>query len=618
MPDENKDIFNYSTYFSRSAPGAVWQLLLILLAGVVGGIVSFALLHGNTPDIGLASILVLGSVSGIVIISAPALLTVLSIKLFRMRVKMRHIMLLTLLMTSFYTFFIMFGALAGALSHDVRFTGIIFILGNAVIFGYWLLTSKVFMGLQKSAVLAALLQPTFNILFYIAAGSNILSLNLPIQEIVLKTAGGMIVFFVMTYLLIFGVERPVKKTFNTSAIKAFTLMINQWLYDIGTSDLFTNPDDATFGIDKNVKVRVLVIKSGKKYKAVFVCPDIHYGPYKNIGGSVASEAIGSMIKNKYTAAPFVLHGAASAADNPVSASQVYEMSSRIRQFIDSLGPSSFYELKGRIGIGKSGACKAIDIQIGRADLLLLTKAPMVVEDIDSSIGRHFEEMLAGMGREAMVIDAHNSRFESASEDELKGVYAGSKYAKEYENAINNALSKKKRSSNISFGAAYQRIYYWLNSPKDMGKGYTSVGIFEFGREKFCMVCFDSNNILPSFREKLVRHIKKEFKMKAEIITTDTHSVNSLDLPVSNVLGRHTQYNTLEAVVDTLVKRAIGDINPVEAHSGFFTMENFRVWGSDADEKITALSRDLIRRVKYMVPFITIAGFIIAAVIIYLI
>ncbi len=85
-----------------------------------------------------------------------------------------------------------------------------------------------------------------------------------------------------------------------------------------------------------------------------------------------------------------------------------------------------------------------------------------------------------------------------------------------------------------------------------------------------------------------------------------------------MLGRHTQYNTLEAVVDTLVKRAIGDINPVEAHSGFFTMENFRVWGSDADEKITALSRDLIRRVKYMVPFITIAGFIIAAVIIYLI
>ncbi len=106
-------------------------------------------------------------------------------------------------------------------------------------------------------------------------------------------------------------------------------------------------------------------------------------------------------------------------------------------------------------------------------------------------------------------------------------------------------------------------------------------------------------------------------MDVEVLTTDTHSVNGLNLPVSNVLGRETSPSEVKPILDILINRALNTMEPIYAHHGKMKMENFRVWGNNAEKAITEIGRDIIKKTRRYAPFITLAGSIIASLIIYM-
>jgi putative membrane protein len=356
-----------------------------------------------------------------------------------------------------------------------------------------------------------------------------------------------------------------------------------------------------------------VIKGKNGIKSVFVEPEIHYGPFAGTGGASATEYLGNMITKKYGAVPFILHGAVNIELNPISTSEVGIIGRELSKNIEALSKKSFENGKGSIGFGKEGSCKALAINLNSTKIITLTRAPYITEDIDYDVGREFAKTA---GKNAIIIDAHNSRFESANKDELKGIYKGSKYVEMYKKAILKAV-KAKGSKTFEFGASSFKLSNIIKDSQDLGKGYSSVGIFKFGKERFAMVYFDANNMLPSLREKIIDHIKDKYGIDSEVYTTDTHSVNSLAKPFTNVLGRDTSAYKLIPIIDIMVENALKNIEKVSIAYTEFSIPNFTVWGEDAEEKILEIGKLIIRRLKYAMPFVIAAGFVFAAWIIYL-
>ncbi|MDE1762076.1 MAG: DUF2070 family protein [Candidatus Micrarchaeota archaeon] len=612
MPDEKRDLFKYTNYFSKTAPSLNVQLTVLLALGAIIGALSSIIIHYHSFLQDLLSLAFYGASSGLLVISFPALLTIVMIKAMKRKIQLKHLMYATIVITGFYSLFLLISSALFVIFGSNVLTYMILILGNASIYGYWLVVGKFLIQQKRGGNIIAGLQPTLNILLYIPLGSYIHSLALPLTIAFIKLYAGMIIFLAVGYIFLYMVDRPLKEAANVSGVSVFTIMVNQWLYNFV-------PDDAqnlSFGVRRDISTDMMLVRNKKgKMKAIFVKPDIHYGPFAGLGGGIATEYIGDFLHRKYSATTFILHGPVNIANNPVSSSQVYNLAKSMASHIDSIKLSQYKPAIGTVIRGQNGPCNAINLKVNDCSIVSLTKAPLVTEDIDYEIGLSFKQIALKHASNAIIIDAHNSRSEAAAEEELKGVYYGSKYAEMYDKAIKKSM-KGNGLAKMKFGSSQQKISNLLNNPKDIGKGYTSFCIFQFGKRKFGMLYFDSNNMLPRVREEIISHVRRKYRIDLEVYTTDTHSVNSLALPSSNVLGRETQIGKLIPIVDALVGVAMNNMEDVDVASSSFVLKGFRVWGENAERDITKASKEVIRTVKHVAPFVIAAGFIIAAWIIY--
>ncbi|MGI0141955.1 MAG: DUF2070 family protein [Candidatus Micrarchaeales archaeon] len=613
MPDEKRDLFRYTNYFSRTAPPLGVQSLIIILLGIFAGIVSEILLKNQIFLHNILTLSASGASSGLLVVSLPAFLTIAMLKTLRRRVQFKHLMYATIVSTTIYALFMILSSAFFALFNSTTISYIILLVGNASIYLFWMVIGRFLLAQKRGGNISAAIQPVLNILFYLPLGMYILNFNLPLSTALIKLLAGMLIFMVTGYVFLYMLDAPMKRAANISGVKVFAIMVNQWLYN-PKSD--ASNENFSFGIKKDITTDILLLKNNRgKYKGIFVKPDIHYGPFAGFGGAIATEYIGNYLHNKYNTTAFVLHGPVNIANNPVSSSQVYTLAKHISSHIDSVKPAQFKQAQGNIYYGTEGPCNAINIKINNCSLVTLTKAPMVTEDIDYEIGQHYKQLAARDSENAIIIDAHNSRSEAAGSDELKGIYFGSKYAGMYDKAIMQTLGKNS-ARRIRFGSSQQKISSHLGNPKDLGNGYSSFAVFQFGNKKFGMLYFDSNNMLPKLRDDIIKHVRKMYHIEIEVYTTDTHSVNSLALPSSNVLGRFTSAAKLLPIVDAMINLAINSSEEVSSYSGSFTTKGFRVWGENAEAEITKASKEAIKLVKHVAPFVIAAGFIIAAWVVY--
>ncbi len=131
-----------------------------------------------------------------------------------------------------------------------------------------------------------------------------------------------------------------------------------------------------------------------------------------------------------------------------------------------------------------------------------------------------------------------------------------------------------------------------------------------------MVYFDANNMLPRFRSALIKHIRSKYGFEAEVYTTDTHSVNTIALTASNVLGRYTNVRKMIGIIDAMVDEALSDMGAVSSHYFNFNVKDFRVWGEHAEEQMVKAGKDVINILKHVMPFVIAGAFIIAAWLVY--
>ncbi len=596
---------------TRNIPSMLFLLTALFVMSMLVGVISVALTDYSYIGDTSHSILVTGLLTGVLVILMPTLLTVLVIKWLKGYVKTNYIMVVALAGGGAYSLFIM---LASAVYHIVGAyslaTGII-LVGDASIFGWWFFISKVLLGQKKKAVLYSVIQPVINMLLYLIASNLIFTFSLPLSALLVKLAAAILIFALVSYIILFTLERPVKKSLGMGGIDAFSQVVQDWLFNINMtiSESFGN----RLGVQADIDTHTLVFKNSEgKIKAIMFAPWIHYGPFGTLCGSNMPYVLESYAVQKYGAPALIMHTAVNEDNNPVSSAQINTMrdvmdrSIREARRITGAGTGMSYSKS------RNGTANVHLLSINNVKIATLTRAPYITEDVSPEARKVLKELLEYGKESAIILDAHNSRYESASNKELDGVKFNTVYMDEYAGAIKGMGAPLHSNRKVRVGASAVKIFRLLGGPTDMAPGNLNVVVFQFNGFKHAVIQFNANNMLPSLREDLLARVRKKYKVDAEIYTTDTHYVNSIKKNESNVLGRHTKYARIAPILDRAVKEALENVEGVEVYYKKDMAKRFRIWGPGVRERAFDVVNSVVGMAKILIPGMIVAGFILAS------
>ncbi|MDE1871177.1 MAG: DUF2070 family protein [Candidatus Micrarchaeota archaeon] len=599
--------------FSVGIPRTTVLFVLLFVMSVIMGIASVALINYNLINSHFTYIVLNGAVTGILAIMLPTLLTIIIVKSVKRYIDSKYIFFISIIGTIAYSIFILLGSIVYILTHAYATSTAIILVGDASIFVWWFFADKVVLGQKKRAELLALVQPTLNVLLYLPASGLILTFKTPFNILLLKLYAGIFIFLIVSYAIIYIIDRPYNKNFGFHSFDAVSQLIQNWLFDVNTSV----PFGRNFGTPTTIRTDTLVFKQpGGSIKAIFFAPNIHYGPSGTLAGSDFPYMLERHSYARHSVPTFVMHCAVDMDHNPVSSTQFNSIRDAFESGIREcrqVKPSGFSYTRSEYGDSK-----IIRLGFGNVSLVTLTRAPKVTEDVSMESAILFSELLSAKFGTSVLIDAHNSRYETAPKAELDGVKFNSKVSKEYINAIRAMDKPQHRNGKTLMGVASMEIHSRLGFPKDIAKGNMNVAVFKFNGFKYAIIQINSNNALPQFRNAMVSHLKKKYGIDAELYTTDTHAVNSLELNVKNVLGRQTRYNDLIKLVDSTMEEAISNTGPVTVYHSMNEMKRFKVWGPDTMENMITIARSTYGLTRLLVPIIVVLGFIVAAWIIIII
>lgn len=595
--------------FSVGLPRTSALFVALLVMSIIMGIAAVALLNHALISSNFAYILVNGSLTGILVIMLPTLLTILIVKTTKRYVDTKYIVFISIVGTISYAVFILLSGIVYILTNAYAISAAIILVGDASIFAWWFFADKMLLGQKKKAFVLALVQPTLNILLYIPSSHFILTFKTPFNILLLKLYAGIFIFMVVSYTIIYLVDRPYNKNFGFHSFDAFSQMLQNWLFDINIS----TPFGFKAGTPTDIQTDTIVFKKlDGTIKSIFFAPDIHYGPSGTLAGSDFPHMLEQYATAKYNAPTFIMHCAVDMDHNPISNSQFAQVKEALDNGVKNSKPSSgkgenSYYMQSTYGSSTMKWLGFNDISIAT-----MTRAPKVTEDVAPETSVLFRELLETKFGTTVLIDAHNSRYETAPKVQLDGVKFNSLAAKEYIQAIKSLHKPSIKSQKAKMGVASTEIYTRLGNPVDIARGNLNVAIFSFGKFKYAMVQFNSNNALPTIRNAIVKHLKRKYGLDAELYTTDTHAVNSLEFNARNVLGRCTKYSRLQPLIDETVEKAIANIETVTVQHSRIEMKRFKVWGANAMENILTVARSIYGLTRILIPLIIALGFIIAA------
>ncbi len=597
-----ESVLDYSRYFERKLPG-IWAMIgILVVVSLLLSMASVTILHFNLLYTDPTYIIVSGLIVCMLIVITPTMLTTFFVKLATRKMMIKHLLFMSfiggmafsviLLASSILYHF--FGAAIGV---------IMIVVGAASIFGWWFFTERIISAGARKSALLALLQPTLFVLFYLASSSFIFSSDVPVNILLVKLYAGIFIFGLVIYAIMYVFNNPVKKTLGFNAFDFFSAVIQEWLFGINSYKPFTT----NYGIPEDIPVQAITF--GKKAeKAVFLVPMLHYGVMGNIGGSSFPYTIERYGNAKHRTTTFVMHTAVNEDFNPVSAGQSAKLKRALDELVKSARPKRYAM---SYSVGRYGSSTVTELSFGRTSLVTFTRAPRVTEDIAPESAVLFRRMLEQGRGNVVLIDAHNSRYESASSDELDGVKFNSKCMNEYAEAIKR-MKKLHSSKTVKLGVGSADLYSSLRNRRDIARGNLNVALFRLNSFSYAMLQFNANNMMPSLRRQIVDYVHGKYNIECEVYTTDTHAVNSISMNASNVLGRQTTFSDLKKKIDECMGKAIADVDEVPVSYTETQMKRFMVWGRNSRERIFAVLDSVSALARVMVPTIIIVGFLAAA------
>jgi len=252
---------------------------------------------------------------------------------------------------------------------------------------------------------------------------------------------------------------------------------------------------------------------------------------------------------------------------------------------------------------KAGSAEVFGLQAGGNAFLTLSRAPESTEDVEYSAGLALRNLARAQGfGEAVVADRHN-----CYRPGKMMFYVGSDEFNEYYEAVEK-LAPHQKQGRLKVGTAHDPLEGFGTGEGLGGAGLHAI-VFETGGRKACLVVFDGNNVVPQFRERLLKALEKYRFVFCDVMTTDTHSVNGLN-GVENPLGSHPSSARLIPRAMEAVEHALEDLEEVETGVLMQKIQLPVLGAGRAGELLTTMNA-IVSIAKIAAPVILIAALALA-------
>ncbi|MFC6871884.1 DUF2070 family protein [Halobellus marinus] len=313
-------------------------------------------------------------------------------------------------------------------------------------------------------------------------------------------------------------------------------------------------------------------------KARFVLPMIHPGPMGEIGGGNFPERVARDCPGLV----FPPHATAGHDFNLVTEREVDKVLDAARS---AAGRIDYDAAATRSVRTHSGEASILGQAFGDDALLVSTYAPGFADDVEYGVGLSAaaEARTSGLD-DVVLVDAHNSN-DGLDGPDLGHVTPGSARAFDLIGAAGIAGERLAAcdSAPIELGVAWDETPW---TPTDgIGPLGVRVAVTAVDGRETAYVLVDGNNMEPGLRGELVDAMTENGPVDAaEVMTTDTHIVNSVE--ADNQVGAAIDWDDLRSLVCGLVDDARADLEPVEAGVAV-ERATVTVFGNDRTESLAS-------------------------------
>jgi len=436
-------------------------------------------------------------------------------------------------------------------------------------------------------LLSILLEPALSVVaffvFWEIAISN--SLVLGVLPFVILSP---IIGYVAVYLLLSTIDRFGKKNYSLPALPLFRAFLLNWVTD--QNEPLEKHLEAMGG-DADIEVTLLKFDASKP-KAFIIVPQVHPGPFKNIGSSLLPSLLKREVEKEIGGTACVPLGLLGHELDLASQTQNYKIAAMV---IASVKFESQADLASPLVRVTDGAATASCQIFGDTIFLSFSLAPKTTEDLPQELGRIVEEEAKKHGiQNAVVVNCHNC---------LTEVIDTAEHLDELQRAASLCLQKAVTLPTKTFRMGSATVFPKEFSLKaGMGPGGITATVVQVESQKTAYIVIDGNNMIPGLREKILEALATRGFDASEVFTTDTHAVTA------SITGRRGYHPVGEALDQTVLiryieeaaKTAEANIETCRAGCRTLIVPKVRVIGEERLKSVTTLIDKAIVKAKHVV------------------
>ena len=331
------------------------------------------------------------------------------------------------------------------------------------------------------------------------------------------TVSTLVLLTAAAWVFVYLVNQHGKSSVGIGAIDLFKAFLANWILGV------TSPLEGYFekmGRETDIVIKLLGFAGGGVPKATIVVPNVHPGPFKNLGSSNLPWEIQRTLQMGASPVVMVPHGACGHELDVTSQAQNKRILDAITGLADFQHYSSEASKMVRVNVGEvSATCQFM----GGVALVTVTCAPASMEDIPLEVGTEIVNNGKALGaEEVMLIDAHNSiggtkEVPILTKAQLRGLTSAAS------SAIECAFQLKRYP--FTLGAS-QSTPKEFGIAEGIGRGGITTAVVDVEGQKMAYAVIDGNNMVSGLREKILESIS-DLVDDAEVLTTDTHAVNAV-------------------------------------------------------------------------------------------
>ena len=400
------------------------------------------------------------------------------------------------------------------------------------------------------------------------------------------------------YVFVHLLDSLGQKAYGVNSITLFRAFMLNWVAALNA------PLEAFFeqlGKDEDIEVSFLKFDSSKP-KAAIIVPQVHPGPFKNIGSSLLPSLLKHEFEEKYGCDACVPLGLLGHELDAASQAQNHKIISHVLRHAKF--DASIHKATPFVKVSEGFVTASCQV-FGKNAFLSFTLAPKTTEDLPQELGNIVREEAEKLGLDyTIVVNAHNSLTDNVNiEANLETL----------RNVASKCLEKAVAQPSYPFEVGTATVYPKEFSLKDgMGAGGITAIVVNVANQKTAYVVIDGNNMISGLREKILSALKSAGFTEAEVFTTDTHAVSAVVLGHRGYhpVGEAMAHDTLIAYIKDTALTAASRMESCRAGALRLVVPKVRVIGGECLESLTFLVDKTIQKAKrIIVPIFALEGLI---------